>query len=195
MDWRIYHSIDVWASHHHALLHGIDVFEQALVVGIAAAAFALWLLARPGGSARWKLISASALAAGALGLALNQVIGKIWHRPRPYESHPSAWHPYATSHDPSFPSDHASAAFGIAWAVFLYDRAVGGVFLAVAAVLSLLRVVIGAHYPSDIGAGLLVGLAAALVVVKLGRPVIGFLVGLVERITDPILRPLWRRAA
>jgi hypothetical protein len=33
------------------------------------------------------------------------------------------------------------------------------------------------------------------VVVKLLRPLIAFLVGLVERATDPVVRPLWRRAA
>ena len=35
--------------------------------------------------------------------------------------------------------------------------------------------------------------AAALVVVRLGRPVVAFLVRLVERVTDPVLGPLWRR--
>jgi hypothetical protein len=29
--------------------------------------------------------------------------------------------------------------------------------------------------------------------VRLGRPVIAFLIRLVERATDPVLRPLWRR--
>ena len=87
------------------------------------------------------------------------------------------------------------AAFGIAWAVFLYDRTVGAVFLAVATFVGISRVVTGAHYPGDALAGVAVGLVAALVVVRLGRPLLLLLVRLVERLTDPLVRPLWRRAA
>ena len=36
--------------------------------------------------------------------------------------------------------------------------------------------------------------AAAFVVVRLARPVVDRVVRLVERISDPLLRPLWRRA-
>jgi len=57
------------------------------------------------------------------------------------------------------------------------------------------RVFIGAHYPADIGAGLLVGLAVAVVVVRFGRPLLTRLIRLVERITDPLLAPLWQRRA
>jgi len=162
---------------------------------IAVAAFALWLLARPRGDLKWKLAASSALASAALALAVNQVIGKIWDRQRPYAAHPAVYHPHAHSHDPSFPSDHASAAFGIAFAVFLFDRLVGALFLAVAVLIGVGRVFIAAHYPADILAGCLVGLASALVVVRLARPVVAFLVRLVGRVTDPILAPLWRRRA
>jgi membrane-associated phospholipid phosphatase len=55
------------------------------------------------------------------------------------------------------------------------------------------RVLIGAHYPADIGASLLVAAASAFLVVRFGRRTIAFLVRLVERATDPVLRPLWRR--
>jgi membrane-associated phospholipid phosphatase len=98
----------------------------------------------------------------------------------------------AKSHDPSFPSDHASASFGIAFAVFLFDRVVGSVFLAAAFAISAGRVFVGEHYPLDVIGGCLVGLACALFVVKVARPVIAWLVRLVERVTDPLLAPLWR---
>ena len=194
MDFRIYHHVNDWAAAHAGFVHALGYLENALVVALTAAAILLWLAARPGGSRKWKLTAASALASGALGYAANQVVHAFWDRPRPYESHPGVWHPYATSTDASFPSDHTSAAFGIAWAVFFYDRVVGSVFLAVAVALSWLRVVIGFHYPADVGAGLLVGLAAALVV-KAAQPFIAWLAGGVEKLTDPIVRPLWRRAA
>ena len=74
----------------------------------------------------------------------------------------------------------------------MFDRWVGAVFLAAATVIAGGRVVAGAHYPTDVLGGALIGLACAIVVVKLGRPLLGRLVRLAERVTDPIVRPLWR---
>lgn len=162
--------------------------------GGAIATLGLWLLARPGGGRKWKLASASALVSAALGLLVNQVIAQFWHRQRPFAAHPSAHVWGSRSHDPSFPSDHASASFGIAFAVFIYDRVVGSIFLAAATfVVGVGRVFIGAHYPADVIAGCLVGLGAALLVVRLGRPLVDRAVGLVERLTDPLLGRLWPR--
>jgi undecaprenyl-diphosphatase len=195
MDWRIYHSVNEWTAAHAGVGHAVDVLMTALVIAIVVAAVACWFAARPGSSGRWKLAGAGGLVSGAVAFGINQVIGAFWDRPRPYETHAGVWHPYAQGRDKSFPSDHASAAFGIAWGVFLVDRAAGALFLLAAAVLSWSRVVIGAHYPGDVGAGVLVGLGAALLVVRLARPLLVRLVALVERITDPVVRPLWRRAA
>jgi membrane-associated phospholipid phosphatase len=171
---------------------GLAALETWAVPVLAVATFALWLLARPRANRKWKLASASALAAASLALLVNQLIGKLWHRPRPFASHPAAHVWGSRSHDPSFPSDHASAAFAIAFAVFLYDRLVGSIFLAAAAIIGVGRVFIGAHYPADVAAGVLVGLASAVIIVRLARPLIVLLVRITERITDPLLAPLWR---
>ena len=82
--------------------------------------------------------------------------------------------------------------FGIAFAVFLFDRFVGSIFLTAAFVIGIGRVFIGAHYPADVAAGCLVGLASAVLVVRLTRPVIDWIVRLVERVSDPLLASLWR---
>jgi undecaprenyl-diphosphatase len=193
VDYRVYHAVNRFVLHHEWLGRGLNTFETWAVPVLAVATVALWLLARPGDDRKWKLASASALASAAVGLLLNQLISKlIWDRPRPYETHPSAHVWGARSHDPSFPSDHASASFAIAFAVVLFDRVAGGIFLAAAVAISAGRVFVGEHYPLDVIAGCLVGLAAALLVVKVGRPLIAWLVRLVERVTDPVLAPLWR---
>ena len=195
MDYRIYHAINQFVADHSWLGRGLNTIETWAVPVIAVATFALWLLARPGGDRKWKLASASALASGALALLINQGIAQFWHRARPFAAHPSAHVWGSRSHDPSFPSDHASAAFGIAFAVFLFDQLAGGLFLIAAVIVGVGRVFIGAHYPADIAAGCIVGLASALLVVRLARPAIELLVRLVERITDPLLAPLRRRIA
>ena len=193
MDYRLYNAINQFVLHHDWLGRALSVAETWAVPVLAVATFGLWLLARPGGPRKWKLASASALASAALALLIAQVITKIWARERPFAAHPDA-HVWGTrSHDPSFPSDHASASFGIAFAVFLFDRVVGSIFIAAATFISVGRVFVGAHYPADVVAGSLVGLGAALLVVRTGMPLIEWAVRLVERITDPLASLLWRR--
>jgi undecaprenyl-diphosphatase len=193
VDFRVYHAVNGFVAHHEWLADGFGGIEATAPLAIALATAALWLLARPGADRKWKLASASALASGALGLLVNQLIAHVWDRPRPYEAQPGVHTWVARSHDPSFPSDHASAAFGIAFAVLMFDRIAGGLFVVAAALIGLGRVLVGVHYPGDILAGALVGLGCALVVVKLARPVLGSLVRLTERVTDPLVAPVWRR--
>ena len=156
MDYRLYHAINQFVFHHAWLGRGLATIEDWAVPVVAIATFALWLFARPGGNRKWKLASTSALASAGLGLLANQLVAQFWHRARPFASHPSAHVWGSRSHDPSFPSDHASAAFGIAFAVLLYDRVVGSIFLAAATLIGVGRVFIGAHYPADVFAGCLV---------------------------------------
>jgi len=195
MDYRLYHALNQFVYHHAWLGRGLSVLENWAVPGIAIATVALWVLARPGGSRKWKLASAYALGSAALGLLINQVIGRIWHRQRPFASHPSAHVWGSRSHDPSFPSDHASAAFAIAFAIFLFDRVAGAIFLVAAFIIGAGRVLIGAHYPADVLAGCLVGLGSAILVTRVARPMVEWLVRLAERATDPLLAPIWRLRA
>jgi undecaprenyl-diphosphatase len=192
MDYSLYHAANELTIDYSWLGRGLSVLESWSVVVLAVATFALWLFARPGSSRKWKLACASALASAGLGLLINQLIARIWERARPVVHHPSVHVWGARSHDQSFPSDHASAAFGIAFAVFFFDRLVGSIFLTAAVVIGVGRVFIGAHYPMDVVAGCLVGLGSAVLVVRLSRPVIGRVVRVVERVTDPLLAPLWR---
>ena len=192
MDWRAYHAIYSLSLHHHwlgRLFHGI---EQASIPFMVVATAALWFLSRPGGNRKWKLAAGSGFAAAAVAFVSNFVIHSIWDRPRPYETH-TIRHPWSSSTDASFPSDHVSLSLAIALAVLAFDAVAGGILLAAAILIAVGRVLIGAHYPGDVLASVLVAAAAALVVVRLGRRYVDAVVRLVERISDPLLRPLWRR--
>jgi len=114
-----------------------------------------------------------ALAAGAtflLGQAINQIVLLFIHRPRPYldgVSHlvipPSA--------DWSFPSDHATAATGIALAFLLHGYFGRGSWLmATALLVCVARVWVGTHYVGDTLGGIATALVAALVVKAAFRP-------------------------
>ena len=85
-------------------------------------------------------------------------------RPRPYVAHPGDVHLFIpASMDTSFPSDHATAAFAIAVAIFLRSRRAGWIALAMATLVSVGRVVVGTHYPTDVLAGAAIGTLSALV--------------------------------
>ncbi len=195
MDWRFYKAIYEVSLDHHAIGTAFSDIEKVSIPFIAVVTVGLWLLARPGGSAKWKVAAVSALGSAALALGINRLISsELWYRNRPFVTHHIA-HPWINSHDASFPSDHATATFAIAFAVIAFDGVAGGIFLFFALVISVGRLFIGAHYPGDVGAGLLVGLAAALVVTRLARPVVDVLVRYVQRLTDPLLAPFWRLTA
>jgi undecaprenyl-diphosphatase len=99
-------------------------------------------------------------ASAALALLVNQPIAHLVDRTRPYLEHPAHAHLLiARSHDPSFPSDHATGAFALAFGIWLYDGTIGAILLVLAALLSFSRVYVGTHYPGDVVAGALIGAA------------------------------------
>src|SRR5919202_3948450 len=141
MDWRVLRAIyDVSRDHHWVgtLFSDIEKVSIPLMVGICVL---LWLAARPGGSRKWKVASGSALGAAALAVVVNLAIHVAWDRARPYEEH-TFRHPWSSSTDASFPSDHTSASFAIAFAVLLIDRVVGTLVLAAAAIIAVGRLFI-----------------------------------------------------
>jgi len=192
VDWRLYHALYSLSLHHHWLGTFFSDVEKASIPFMVVATAALWLLDRPGGARKWKLAAGSALTSAGLALLINVVLHSLWDRPRPYETHAIS-HPWSTSTDASFPSDHASASLAIAFTLLAFDLPIGIAFLAVAVLIAVGRVFVGAHYPGDVGASVVVAAVSAAVVVRFGRTFVGFLVRLVERVTDPVLRPLWRR--
>jgi len=193
LDWSIFHAVNEFARDEKWLAHATLVFENFGVVLYGLAVLLLWLATAPGEERRWKLAALAGAATGGLSLFVNQVIGTlIWHRPRPYEAHPGVYH-LSNSHDPSFPSDHASAAFGIAFGIYLVDRRIGRLFLAIATLIAAGRLLVGAHYPSDVLGSMAISLVAALVVVELGGSLLRRVVRLLERISDPLVGPLHAR--
>jgi len=134
---------------------------QYLFLGLLAALFLV--------RGKWRSRSGrhGVVAAGfsaMLALAVAHLITDVWARPRPYDVHPGDAHLFIpASHDPSFPSDHATAAFAIAVALLLRHRKAGLLALGLATVLAVARVAVGTHYPADVVAGAVLGTAAALI--------------------------------
>lgn len=157
MDLDILRALNDFAAAHDAFEDPVTFYNKVSVYLFAGLLAALFLLGRRQGAR--AAVAAGASAALALGAA--QVISGLVDRHRPYVDH--AIHVFvARSTDPSFPSDHSTAAFAIAVAVALRFRRLGWVALAFAAALAVVRVFVGAHYPSDVVAGAALGSLAAL---------------------------------
>src|SRR4029079_11869578 len=127
---------------------------------------------------RWKIAALAGMTAAGLGLVMSQVITQFWQRPRPFVAHPhETILLVAPSAEPSFPSDHAVAAFAIAFAVAFVGRRMGAAFLAGATLIAVSRVIAGLHYPGDILGGAAIGLVSAAIVFSLGGAGSGRIVG------------------
>lgn len=105
------------------------------------------------------------LSAG-IALAINQIIGLAYFRPRPFAAH------HVTllldrSPDPSFPSDHATGATAVTACVWGVSKGWGIILAVMSLVLVFSRIYCGTHYPADILGGILTGLAGNYLAAKL----------------------------
>jgi undecaprenyl-diphosphatase len=163
IDFTLFKALNDLAASHDALEDPLRLFALNAHYVFVALLAVLFLV-----RGKWRSVNGrhGVVAAGfsaLLALAAAHLIADLWARPRPYISHPDVHLFIARSHDTSFPSDHATAAFAIAVALFLRHRKAGSLALGLAAVLSIARVAVGTHYPGDVIAGAAVGAAAALV--------------------------------
>lgn len=116
-----------------------------------------------------RAVVAAGLSAG-VALLLANVVSTLVDRPRPFVAHHEAVHLFAKhAADPGFPSDHTTAAFAIAVALLLRQRAWGVVVLVLAALLAVARVAMGVHYPTDVLGGAALG---SLVAIALWHPAV-----------------------
>ena len=165
-----------------------QVFNASAIYVLVALAGSIWFFGHPGGPTRSKLAAVSAAAAGALALLINLVLSQLWFHDRPFVDHPRQTlllvHHAA---DNSFPSDHASLAFAIAFAVLAFHRRLGLLLLIGAVCIGADRIFVGVHYPLDVLASLLVGLGSALIVTTVGRPSVKWTVERLSRLSDPVV--------
>ena len=106
-----------------------------------------------------------AALAALLGLGLNQLIGLAWTEPRPFVL--GVGHQFlAHAADSSFPSDHLTVIWGVAFALMLHrDWRRAGFGLALLGLpVAWARIYLGVHWPLDMIGAAAVGLASALLI-------------------------------
>jgi undecaprenyl-diphosphatase len=166
-DLRLAEHANAFALHHDGWEDAARAYahlsEPLFLAGVIALAVVGLILRRD----RLLLGAALAVAASGVALAVAALLARLVDRPRPFVAHPQIHAFLAHAADPSFPSDHATAAFAIAAVLLVrFGRPALPVLLAAVA-LAASRVLIGLHYPTDVLAGAVIGTAAALAVCRL----------------------------
>lgn len=103
-------------------------------------------------------------------IIVNGILKPCVGRIRPYVTFEDLI-PLTTESDKCFPSGHASNAFACAWVMFRKMKGRYGVpALLMAILISLSRLYVGVHYPTDVLCGALVGFVVAELTVRIAPP-------------------------
>ena len=147
-----------WFTARPRAKRALDLFRKGCVLAVYlcyGAALAALAWGRSGYF--WCELLAPA-AAFVLGTALRAAIG----RPRPYEALDIVSVIPKDTKGKSFPSRHTYSAWAIAATIFMWHAPAGAVFLFFALCMGVIRIAGGVHYPVDVLAGALLGLAFGL---------------------------------
>lgn len=84
------------------------------------------------------------------------VIKLLYVAERPFQMLPNVI-PYVTTNSGSFPSVHAAVAFGLATAVYYFSPRLGRLYLIIAFLVGVSRIIVGVHWPIDVLGGFILG--------------------------------------
>ncbi|APC17056.1 phosphatase PAP2 family protein [Pseudomonas frederiksbergensis] len=139
---------------------------QWLIFCVPLLLIGLWLR----GTRQQRAVAVTATLSIVVALGCNLLISSFWFHPRPFMLG-LGQNFLAHAAESSFPSDHATVMFTLAFALMLAAlRKLGLLVLLLGALVGWARVYLGVHFPFDIAGSLLVSLASAWLV----REVLGF---------------------
>jgi len=148
-----------------AILATAIAIAQYLVWAIPAVIAIGWLR---GDTATRRIMLVAAIS-GVLGLLINQCIALFWLHPRPFMIH--LGHTFiAHAPDSSFPSDHLTLWWAVAFCILAQGRRRLGILLAILGVpIAWARIYVGVHFPLDMIGAAAVGVISSWVSVRAGK--------------------------
>lgn len=133
-------------------------------LGIFWIVLALVLLSLPQDRARGAQVGLAVILSG---IVCNLLLKNLVARPRPFEFQPLLDLIVAAPHDFSFPSGHTTASFAAATVLVLSGWKAAPVAVLVAVLIAFSRLYLNVHFPTDVLAGVLTGMAVGFVTTKL----------------------------
>jgi undecaprenyl-diphosphatase len=164
MEWSILHTLNDFLYRHDSVEDPLLLYINLSEALFVATLLLVFLCANGERLRSWRRAAVAAALSAGLALLVGKAISELVDRARPFVVDPNGVHLFSGhAADPGFPSDHATGAFAVAMAIYLRKRSWGIAALLAAAVLSVGRVAIGVHFPSDVLAGAVLGCLAASV--------------------------------
>ncbi len=136
--------------------------ETLVLISLAIGGMGLWMQ-----SDRWKFAGLYSLLAHGIAALITQLIKHTLSRPRPRLMDTTEWEirPTLESGLDSFPSGHTSGSFSMAMVLAYYFPKGKVLWFGLASFNAMCRVIKGSHFPTDVLAGLLIGIGCSLVLV------------------------------
>jgi undecaprenyl-diphosphatase len=128
--------------------------------GIFWYCLALWLLVQNQASAIQPVLHM--IAVGLVCTVIYKWLKHKTHRPRPFDAHLGISCGTAPLDQFSFPSGHTLHAVAFSTVALAYYPALAWLLLPFTALVAISRLVLGLHYPSDVLAGVLIGVVVSM---------------------------------
>jgi undecaprenyl-diphosphatase len=170
MNYNLFQMINDLAGRFDWIDDVMEILAKDIVWVMLAVLVMLWFT---GKTANQKVVFYACMTASISLLLAAFVISPEVNHPRPFVGH-SVHQLIPHAPDASFPSDHATLAFSLAFAIVWVKRRTGMAMLALAVLTGLARVYVGVHYPGDIAGSIVLSLF------------VSFLVRVTRHRTDPL---------
>ena len=121
---------------------------------------------------RWKIILQGLLAALVAKFFIIDFIHLFWYRQRPFVER-EITSLIGKIDQASFPSGHTAIFFALSTIVYSYNKKAGLGFFIASFLMAVSRIFVGVHWPSDILAGILVGIFSGWLVLKINQKISG----------------------
>ncbi len=133
-----------------------------VLISLAIGGIGLWMQ-----SDRWKFAGLYSLLAHGIAALITQFLKHTLSRPRPRLMDTTEWEirPTLQIGLDSFPSGHTSGSFSMAMVLAYYFPKWRVLWFGLASFNAMCRVIKGSHFPTDVMAGLLIGIGCSLVLV------------------------------
>ena len=115
----------------------------------------------------WKIVLEAIMAGVVSRFILTTLIRLLWFRARPFVALNFIPLINKSADEASFPSGHASFYFAVSTIIYLYNKKLGNLFYIATFLITIFRIFVGIHWPADIFAGAILGIAVALIIHKI----------------------------